>query len=159
MTEDSKNHLNVNANQNGGAYQVADQQVANTNRNDTGDFYYAGVAGAGAGTKQMKSYESGYNQRNNDIKSSTIKGHMVSGNMNLMNGDINMRQKSRDNDLKNSRPITGTMPHQSPDVSNMGRLAGTDNSLYANIQMDRNSPDITNMLKSNPYVVDYTKAL
>jgi hypothetical protein len=149
----------VNANQLGGAYQVTDHQVAPTVRNETGDFYYSGVASGGAGTRQMKSYEAEYNQRNNDIKSSTIDGYMVQGNMSLMNSDINMRQPSRDDYLKNSRAAIGTMPYQSPDITNMGRLSGNSNELYSNINMDRNTPDITSMLKANPYVVDYRKAL
>jgi hypothetical protein len=157
-TENSKNHLNVNANQLGGAYKVTQHQAYDTNRQDT-TVQYTGNAGAGAGTRQMTSYEAGYNQRNNDIKASTIDGYMVKGNMNIMNGNINMREKTRDESLKNTRSITGTMPYRSPDVANMGRLAGTDNSLKSTINMERNTPDIMSTLKQNPYVVDYTKAL
>ena len=158
-TAHSKNHLNVNANQLGGAYQNTEHKVAFTNRNETGDYYYAGNASAGEGNRQMTSYEANYNQRNNDIKASTIEGYMVQGNMNLMNGDINMRQVGRDNMMKNTRAVIGTMPYQSPEPTNMGRVAGNANGLYSNIQMDRNTPDITSMLQSNPYVVDYKKAL
>ena len=107
----------------------------------------------------MTSYESGYNQRNNDIKSSTIDGYMVKGNMNMLNSNINMREKTRDDSLRNTRAIAGTMPGQSPDVGNMGRLAGGANSLYANIHMDRNTSDIMDTLKQNPYVVNYKNAL
>lgn len=157
-TENSKNHLNVNANQLGGAYKVTQQQAYDTKRQDT-TVQYTGNAGAGDGTRQMTSYEAGYNQRNNDIKASTIDGYMVKGNMNIMNGNINMREKTRDESLKNTRSITGNMPYRSPDVANMGRLAGTDNSLKSTINMERNTPDIMSTLKQNPYVVDYTKAL
>jgi hypothetical protein len=79
--------------------------------------------------------------------------------MSLLNSDINMRQKSRDDYLKNSRPLTGTMPYKSPDMETMGRLAGNERSLYSNIQMDRTNPEIMNSLKSNPYVVDHRKGL
>ena len=157
-TENSKNHLNVNANQLGGAYQVTDQQSYETNRQSTSTQYMGG-AGAGDGTRQMKSYEAEYNQRNNDIKSSTIDGYMVKGNMNMLNSNINMREKTRDDSLRNTRAIAGTMPYQSPDVGNMGRLAGGANSLYSNIHMDRNTPDIMDTLKQNPYVVNYKNAL
>jgi hypothetical protein len=157
-TENSKNHLNVNANQLGGAYQVTDQQSYDTNRQSTST-QYVGGAGAGDGTRQMKSYEAEYNQRNNDIKSSTIDGYMVKGNMNMLNSNINMREKTRDDSLRNTRAIAGTMPGQSPDVGNMGRLAGGGNSLYSNINMDRNTPDIMDTLKQNPYVVNYKNAL
>jgi len=157
-TENSKNHLNVNANQLGGAYQVTQQQAYDTKRQHT-SAEYTGVASASDGTRQMTSYEANYNQRNNDIKSSTIDGYMVQGNMNVMNGNINMREKTRDESLKNTREITGNMPYQSPNISNMGRLAGNDNSLKSTINMERNTPDIMNTLKQNPYVVDYKMGL
>jgi len=157
-TENSKNHLNVNANQLGGAYKIVQPQAYETNRQDT-SIEYMGGAGAGDGTRQMTSYESGYNQRNNDIKSSTIDGYMVKGNMNMLNSNVNMREKTRDDSLRNTRAVAGTMPYQSPDVGNMGRLAGGANSLYANINVDRNTPDIMDTLKQNPYVVNYKNAL
>jgi hypothetical protein len=158
-TENSKFHLNVNSNQLGGAYQITDHQAVDTYRAETSDFYYAGNASAGPRTQQTSSYDAAYNQRNNDIKSSTIQGYTPSGNMSVMNGDINMRQISRDDQLKNNRAIIGTMPYQSPDITNMGKLGGTDNSLYSGIQMDRNTPDIMHALKGNPFIVDYKKSL
>jgi hypothetical protein len=158
-TENSKFHLNVNANQNGGAYQVSKQQAFDTNRQETGDFYYSGNSSASAGSRKTTSYESGYNQRNNDIKSSTIDGRLIKGNMSLLNGDINMRQRERDTTLKNSRSVIGSMPGQIPDAGNMGRTAGSSNKLYQNISLDRNTPDIMNALKQNPYVVDFKSAL
>ena len=157
-TEKSKFHMNIDRNQRGGAYEVADHQPIDNNRQSTGDFYYAGNAGAGAGTRQMKSYEAEYNQRNNDIKSSTIDGRMVPGNMKLMNSDINMRQVNRDDFLKNDRAVAGTMPYQSMDVANMGQLQGQSH-LYQNIQMDRNNGEALNALKGNPYALNHVKGL
>lgn len=157
-TENSKFHMNIDRNQRGGAYETTSHQPINNNRLTTGDFYYAGVAGAGDRTRQMKSYEAEYNQRNNDIKSSTIDGRMVPGNMSLMNSNINMRQINRDDFLKNNRPVTATMPYQSADVANMGQLQG-HNNLYQGIQMDRNNSEILDALKANPYVVNYKNAL
>jgi hypothetical protein len=84
---------------------------------------------------------------------------MVQGNMGLMNGDVNMRQVSRDGMLKNNRAVAANLPTQSPDIMNMGRLSGNDNALYSNIQMDRNNLDIKGILKSNPYVNDYKSVL
>jgi hypothetical protein len=159
-TENSKMHMLVDANQHGGAYNVTPQQATNTIRQETGDFFYSGVASAGSRTQQMTSYESNYNQRNNNIKSSTIDGRLVPGNMNLMNGNITMRQDNRDELLKNQRAVTGTMPYQSPEVGTLGMLAGNaGNGLYSNIQLDRNTPDITQALKKNPFVVDYKNVL
>lgn len=158
-TEDSKFHMNVNRNQLGGAYQVTDNQVAKTNRNETGDFFYAGNASAGSGTRGNTSYEANYQQRNNDIKSSTIEGYMVKGNMKLLNNDINMRQNDQDHMLKNRRDIAGSMAYNTPDSFNMGQMSGQGAKAFTTINEERIKPDINEVLKSNPYVVDYKNAL
>jgi hypothetical protein len=159
-TENSKFHLNINAGQNGGGYQVAEQQAIQNARQTTGDFYYAGVAGAGADRRSARTYDAEYRQRNNDVKSSTIDGRMVPGNMALMNGDINMRQVERDSSLINNRAVAPTMPYQTPNVANMGRLAGSQgSSLYQNIQMDRNTPDVLSALSGNPFALSVTRGI
>ena len=43
--------------------------------------------------------------------------------MSLLNSDMNVRQKERDDMLKNNRSISGNMPYKAPDVSNMGQLS------------------------------------
>lgn len=158
-TEDAKFHPNVNSNQFGGAYKVTDKQMANTNRQETGDFYYAGAASAGERSRQTTSYEANYNQNNNNVKSSTIQGYMVQGNMSLMNGDVNVRQANRDDMLVNNRSVAGGFSYQTPDAANFGVINNGGSNLYSNIQLDRNTSDVTSMLKSNPFVVDYKNAL
>jgi len=158
-TENSKFHLNVNKNQNGMGYLVSENQAFDTNRQETGDFFYAGNAGAGAGTRQTSSYIAEYNQRNNDIKSSTIDGRLAPGNMKLVNNDMNIRNKDRHETFQNKRAVVGNMPSQIPETTHMGRLAGSENALYSNINLDRNNKDVTEMLSSNPYVTDYKTAL
>ncbi len=155
-TENAKQGFYINANQNGGGYKTTQHQVAFTNRNQTGDFYYSGNA---EGAKEMKSFEAEKNQRNNEIKSSTINGRLVPGKMDLFNSDINVRQHNRDAILKNKRPVAGNGPSRIPNAENFGKLAGKDNSLYANIQMDRTNNDLLKALKTNPYVTDYKNAL
>jgi len=159
MTEQSIDHRNVNAGQRGGGYAVAEQQPAFTTRAQTGDFYYSGIAGGGEGHKQVRPYDAEYAQRNNDIKSSTIEGRMVPGNMSLLNSEVNVSSKPKDVFMRNDRPIAPTsMPYQSPDVSSMGRLQGST-SLYQNVQLDRNSPDILSSLKSNPYTLSVVNGI
>ena len=159
-TENSKFHLNVNAGQNGGAYQVTEQQAIQNARQTTGDFYYSGSAGAGADRRGARTYDAEYRQRNNDVKSSTIDGRMVPGNMSLMNGDINMRQANRDSSLVVNRAVAPMMPYQTPDVANIGRLAGSQgSSLYQNIQLDRNSPEVLSALSGNPFALSVTRGI
>ena len=157
-TENATRGGNVDRFQRGGAYETTPQQPVHNTRTETGDFLYEGIAGGGARYSQMKSYDAEYNQRNNDIKSSTIDGRLVPGNMSLLNANINMTQADRDSMLQNNRAVSATMPHQIPDVSNMGRLQGHD-PLYQTIQMDRTNGDILSALSSNPYVVNYKNGL
>ena len=35
------------------------------------------------------------------------------------------------------------MPSQIPETTHMGRLAGSENALYSNINLDRNNKDVT----------------
>lgn len=152
-TEDSKMHWNVNANQKGGAYKVAGVQASNTNRQTTDDYFYAGNAGAGEGNRMPRTYDAEYNQRNNDMKSATIQGYMVQGNMNLFNGNMNVKtSQSREADMKNTRHLIPTQPYQTPNIGNMGQLQG-HSQLYSNISVDRNNSDILSALKSNPYAL------
>lgn len=157
-TEQSKGHHNINAGQRGGAYEVAEHQPTYTTRQTTGDFYYSGVAGGSEGTKQVRPYDAEYAQRNNDIKSSTIEGRMVPGNMSLMQGDIHMTSKPKDLFMQNHRPVAPSLPYQSPDVANMGKMQGSA-SLYQNIQLDRTTPDVMTSLKSNPYTLSVVNGL
>lgn len=152
-TENSKFHLNVNARQGADGYRVTGNQPINNQRDTTTDYYYAGNASAGTNARQARTYDAEYNQRNNDIKSSTIQGYMVKGNMSLMNGDINMQGKAKDVYLANNRAVMASMPGEIPSMNSMGQVQGQA-GLYQNIQLDRNSSDIMSALKSNPYSLD-----
>jgi hypothetical protein len=156
-TEITKHHLGVDANQRGGAYAVTSHQPVQNNRQTTDNFYYAGGSSANERGRQMTSYEANYNQRNNDIKSSTIQGYMVQGNMNLLNSNINMKSTPKDNYLVNNRSVAPMMPYQTPDTGNFGTLQGS-NTLYSNIQLDRSNPEILSSLKQNPYALSITNA-
>ena len=149
MTQNSKNHWNVNSGQNGGAYRNTDHQVAHNNREYTSDFYYAGNS---SGIDGIRTYDAEYNQRNNDIKSSTIEGRTNSGNMALMNNNINMKGKEKER--MNNRPVDANMPYQISSIESIGVLQGT-NSLYSNQQLDRNNGNIMNQLNNNEFSIKY----
>jgi hypothetical protein len=155
-TENSKYHLNV-TNRVKGAYDVTGHQAKYVNKQSLVDNYYGGNAGAGDRSRQPRTYDAEYNQRNNDIKSATIQGYMVQGNMGLLNSDVNMQAKPKDNDLKNNRAVNPNMPYQTPDANNFGRLQGTS-QLYSGMQMDRSNPEILDALKHNPYALSVNKA-
>jgi hypothetical protein len=102
----------------------------------------------------MRSYEAEYNQRNNDIKSSTIDGRLVQGNMNIYNGNIVMENSTRDSYLLNKRPVAQQGTAQMPSIDNMGRFDAAT-PLYQTIQTDRTNPEILSALNKNPFAIPY----
>ena len=155
LTENSKMHLNVNA-QTRGAYDVTPQQVLPTMRPET-SVSYTGIA-EGA-TKGIRNYDAEYNQRNNDIKSSTINGRMVAGNMKLFNGEINMKGKAQENMLLNRRQVDGARYVESPGIGTMGIVQGNTGGLYSSTGLDRNNGDILGQLRENPYHLQHMNGI
>ena len=51
-----------------------------------------------------------------------------------MNGNVNMREKL-ETSFKNNRDVVGNMPYRSPDVENMGMLAGHQRMILLIISM------------------------
>jgi len=157
-TEDSKGHLFIDRNQRGGAYAVTENQAAVNNRM-TQNICYTGVGSAGERGREARRYDAEYNQRNNDLKSSTVASYTPSGNMGLFSGDINMSGKAKDDWLKNNRALDPTMPSQTPSLGMMGQQSSAQNGLYPNIQLDRTNPDLLSQLKGNPFVISHLNGL
>lgn len=152
-TENNQYVPGVNTNQHGGAYQSTEVQPIAQER-DTTNTYYGGNSSASAGTKGLRLYNAGYNQRNNDIKSSTIKGQMVPGNMKIKNQYINQRNKN--GELTNQRQSVATYgPKQLSNVTQMGDVH-TRQQYNSNVQLDRNSSEILSAFKQNPYTHSLT---
>ena len=147
-TEKNKYLPGVNTNQRGGAYETTDHRAPDQQR-DTTSRSYVGNSSAADGTRGLRPYDAEYRQRNNDIKSSTIQGHMVKGNMNLHNGDIHMR--NREGEIKNQRPLVQTSgPRQFIGADTLGAQHGRQ-QYQSNIQMDRNNPELLDAFRQNPY--------
>jgi hypothetical protein len=159
-TEHSKFHLNVDSNQQGGAYKVTPQQPIHNERDTTTDFYYAGIGSAGERGRAPRTYDAEYCQRNNDIKASTINGRLVPGNMSLMNGNMNSsKDVVRDSILQNNREVTGLINSQAPSMETFGQLQGTQASLFNGVQLERNNGDVLQQLKGNPYTQNILNVL
>lgn len=157
-TEYSKFHLQSNSSklQNGGAYAITKHQpITNSRMNQQG--YYSGNASANERGRQPRNYDAEYRQRNNDIKSSTINGRMVRGNLALMNNQVNVTSQDNAKYLVNNRAPVGSMPYgQSPSVNQVGRLQGKQ-ELYSGTQADRSDASILSQLKGNPYALSITR--
>jgi hypothetical protein len=152
-TENSKMHHQVNSRQNGGAYRTTPHQPTHNERDTTTDFFYAGNASAGDGTREARPYDAEYRQRNNDLKSSTNVGYTPAGGMSLLNGQMNMSSSGqRENEMKNTRSVVPALPVYTPSVNSMGQVQGSA-GIYSGIQMDRANPEMLSQLKGNPYAL------
>jgi hypothetical protein len=156
-TEISSGHLFVNRMQAGGGYESNPQQPIVNNR-QTQNVEYTGVASAGERGREPRTYDAEYNQRNNDLKSSTLAGYTPGGKNGVFNPHVNMQAVPKDNDLTNRRSLNPTLPAQFVSVDNYG-AQNTGSQLYENIQMDRTNPDILSQLKGNPFVVSHLSGL
>ena len=159
-TQESLMHLQVNTNQRGGAYETTPHQPIENARYKTSDFYYPGVASASEGTKRARTYNAEYNQRNNDMKSSTNVGYTTGGNIDVFNSHINMKTPdNRDALLKNKRDTAPVMPSRSPEIVTMGESSQNPLQLYPTIQMERNNGEVLSQLRDNPFAVPLIRAL
>lgn len=137
----------------GGGYTTNPHQPVDNERMTTTDFFYAGGSSAASGSKQTRSYEAEYNQRNNDLKSSTLVGYTPSGKMDTFNSSIQMRTSSqRDQLTQNRRDGVPHFGNQVPDVRLMGEYSAST-GLYSKSSLDRNNGDILGQLAENPYVI------
>ena len=150
MTEKGSGHLNFHGHVQGAHQSTPHQQIIN-NRQTQSDFYYVG---AGTGSHEQRSYVAELNQRNNDVKASTIKGRLVQGNMKLGNDYINQSAKQQYSDLISTREIAPSYLPQPPSAMNMGTMMERK-PLDENINITRMEGDLTAPLKSNPYAIPY----
>jgi hypothetical protein len=155
VTENSKFHMNIQGNQ-VGAYEVVGVTQPHNSREITSDVAYGG--NAQSANAKPRTYDAEYQQRNNAIKSSTINGRMVPGNMKLMNNQMNISSKPKDHMLLNTRPVEGKFVSQTPDVKAMGNVQG-QNQLYSGSQLDRTDGSVMNQLKNNPFNLNVVNGL
>lgn len=161
-TEDGKGHLFVDRNQTqgGSGYIVTGNQPIINNRMTQSDFYYAGVGSAGDRGQKPRTYDAEYNQRNNDVKASTLASYTPAGKNGIFSGQVNMTAKPKDNWQKNDRDMAPSMPNQIPSSRFMGQQAGPQSqSFNTNVQLDRTNPDMLSQLKGNPFAISHLGGL
>jgi hypothetical protein len=154
-TEVSKFHMNINANQLGGAYKVAAHQPAFTERAGQSDYYYAGGSSAAGDRRQMRAYDAEYRQRNNDVKAQTIDGRMQKGSMSLLNNQVNVRAYDRSPNLQQAdlrAPFpNGNVSSLTPSLDAIGYM---QKKTDIQPQTDRNEGAMLQaQLKGNPYAL------
>jgi hypothetical protein len=156
----TKFHLNIDANQRGGGYDVTPQQPIHNNRDFTTDYEYIGNSSAPDRAKQPPSYESAYNQRNNDVKSLIAgTGYTPKGNLKIFDANQNVRQNVVNEKMLNisGRELTPQLSQgQSPSLIAVGQFSSKINP-YSNIELDRTQNYVLEQLNSNPFNLDINK--
>ena len=152
-TENSKFHMNSGTNAlNKGGYTVTNVEPNATHRMNQSDYFYAGNASAGEGTLEPRPYDAEYRQRNNDVKSSTIKGRMVPGNMSMLNHDATLKSCDRTDTLTNKCAPIPSFAKSTACVDTMGQLQGHQKIDYG-AENNRNGSELLDSLKKNPYAL------
>jgi hypothetical protein len=155
-TEKNKYVSGVNKNQNGGSYIVTPHQAIMNERLTT-SHSYTGGSSASSQIQKLRPYDAEYRQRNNDIKSSTIQGHMVKGNTSIMNSSI--AQKNRAGELKNIyQPAITSAPKQIGSTDFMGKTHPKQD-YNSTIQLQRNTPEMLDAFRNNPYTHSLTSVV
>jgi hypothetical protein len=152
-TIDSKYHWNVNMDAKG-AYQSTPYQAVEQNR-DTTSVYYAGGSEAPSYAQYPRSREAEQNQRNNDVKSSTLHGYTPSGNLDMFNPNMNQRSnQTTESMLLNKREMVPALPVNPDYFQGYVSSDRVNREIYeSQIQLERNNGDVLKQLKENPFVL------
>lgn len=104
-------------------------------------------------------YDATYNQTNNDIKAQTIYNRPNVGGTQMFNQQMNVNCAKQDSDCFNYRmPTPASIFPMPPAKENYGNIIKPiQNNQY--IQVERNSPDILNAFRQNPYTQSLTTSV
>ena len=87
-----------------------------------------------------------------DVKSSTIKGRMVPGNMAMLNHDVTLKSRDKTGQLTNKRAPIPVSASSTPGLDTMGRLQGKQ-KFESGVVNNRNGSELLESLKKNPYAL------
>jgi hypothetical protein len=152
-TVNSKFHLNVNMEPKG-AYESTPQQVVPQQR-DTTSVYYAGGSDAPSYAANPRSRDAELNQRNNEIKESTLRGYAPGGNTDMFNATLNQRTDANmEQMITNRRDLAPAMPVNPDYFQGYMSSERINREVYdSQISINRNNGDVLKQLKENPYVL------
>jgi hypothetical protein len=150
-TENSVNHWNVNRGQTNNGYASAKVEAVPQHRDTTTTSYI----GSGASkTPALRVYDAELGYQPSNLKAETIKGRFGNSNTNLFNNSVNYQGKPKDLDMVNNREVMPKMPYVTS--GSLGTYQQKGQNLDSNINMERNTPDMYNVLQQNPYAIKRT---
>ena len=143
-------------NQKEGHYVDTHTPLETTQRESTNYETYGNVGNNYEG--QME-YGSVYRQHNNDIKSQTIYNRPNQGGTQMFNQNMNVSISRQDANCVDNRPFgPASVISMPPAKENYGRM-GPPQQLDTAIEMQRNTPDILDAFRANPYTHSLTTSV
>jgi hypothetical protein len=150
-TENSVNHWNVNRGQTNNGYASAKVEAIPQHRDTTTTSY----TGSGASKNPaLRVYDAELGYQPSNLKADTIKGRFGNSNTNLFNNSVNYQGKAKDLDMVNNREVMPKMPYVTS--GSLGTYQQKSQNLDSNINVERNTPDMYNVLQQNPYAIKRT---
>jgi len=114
------------------------------------------TGGAGFRTPSARNYNAELSYQPSTFKADTNNGRFGNSNTNLFNNSVNYQGKPKDMDMINNRDVMPKMPYSTHGVGTIGEYQQRGQSLDTNINMERNTPDLYNVLQQNPYAIKRT---
>lgn len=152
-------NLFIDASQTSGSGYLTAEQQPIFNQRDTTNCSNIGTAGGSSRGWGTMSHESANNQRNNDVKQSTVASWTNHGNTQMFNQQMNVNVARIDTDRDNNRMwVPSKMPQMPMSKETYGKIRAPQ---YYNecIGCDRIEPDILTAFKSNPYTHSLTNCV
>ena len=143
-------------NQKEGQY-VNTYQPMDLTQRDTSSVQYIG--GVGNNYEGPRNNDADYKQRNNDIKSQTIYNHPNVGGTQMFNQQMNVSIARLDSDRFNNRLFTPASVFPMPPAKENYGHQVQPQQYNEQIQLQRNSPDILNAFRQNPYTQSLTTSV
>ena len=143
---------------NGTGYLTAEQQPIFNQRDTTNCSTIGNAGGSATGWGDM-SHEAANNQRNNDVKQSTVASWTNHGNSQIFNQQMNVNVARIDSDRDNTRMwVPSHMPQMPMSKETYGKIR-TPQYYNECIGCDRIEPDLLTAFKSNPYTHSLTNCV
>jgi len=149
-------NLFIDASQTSGSGYLTAEQQPTFNQRDTTTCSNIGTAGGSSRGWGDISHEAANNQRNNDVKQSTVASWTNHGNTQVFNQQMNVNVARIDTDRDNNRMwVPSKMPQMPMSKDTYGKIR-TPQYYNQCIGCDRIEPDLLTAFKSNPYTHSLT---
>ena len=152
-TENSVNHWNVNRGQTTNGYTSLKVEPTPQHRDTT---HGSHIGNAGYTNSALRTYDAELSYEPSNLKADTIKGRFGNSNTNLFNNSVNYQGKPKDLDMLNNREAMPKMPYMSQSAESLGTYQQKMQTVDTNINMERMTPDMYNVLQQNPYAIKRT---